>query len=571
MNLSALRSELSRVERELSRVEAINRELKNELSVVARGASSAHDTLENYNKRIQNSLSDANKMMHASHQRVIDAVALQGQIEKLYVRFKNIELANKKIRMANNKKYYDFSTYRTVRKIVQGIMDNLDVHMVSDQTVMKSVERQHLQVPDYWLTCVLISVMAWKADDKALADRAVARAVTLDKKHSAIFYMLFNLRFERNDAALKWFNTYQECEQKGDDQQTFLMLFSLISKTLSQSVDEKVSTMITAYINRIILSSAQAKGYSESAIIAEICHNYAKLQPAEHAEYAMLKRYCGTFDELEKNIAKAKNNVNILGFILRTVHVPVEEKNQFLKGYVDELIATPNPAEVSVYEEIAYHELVIKLEGDADRAKAQFEAEQQRAKGDINLIVEIIDWIYDRGNQEINGQIRLNMFTLTKDLQEKAIAEYTEDYRRRKTTVAPVTINDYSTTVDFKQEDEEMKKVEAHYTEIKNNTLSAIKNWNVYFGFGVAVLGLAGGFFFNYWVFAITALGIGVGILSLFSNRSQRKQATLACQDHTRNAIDILQKVFSEFKQYQEQFDEFDAYHDKIVDELNKI
>ena len=50
--------------------------------------------------------------------------------------------------------------------------------------------------------------------------------------------MLFNLRMGRDGAALKWFNTYLECELKGSDQRTFLMLFSLVSKTLADNVDE---------------------------------------------------------------------------------------------------------------------------------------------------------------------------------------------------------------------------------------------------------------------------------------------------------------------------------------------
>lgn len=54
--------------------------------------------------------------------------------------------------------------------------------MVSDQTITRSVEVQHLQTPDYWLTCVLISVMAWRNDDKELADRAMDRAIKLDKR-----------------------------------------------------------------------------------------------------------------------------------------------------------------------------------------------------------------------------------------------------------------------------------------------------------------------------------------------------------------------------------------------------
>jgi hypothetical protein len=509
--------------------------------------------------------------MHSSHQRVIDAIALQGEIEKLYMRFKNVELANKKIREANNKKYYDFSNYRTVRKIVQGIMDNLDVNMVSDQTITKAVEVQHLQTPDYWLTCVLISVMAWKNDDKELADRAMARAISLDKKHSSIFYMLFNLRLDRNDAALKWFATYQQCEQKGSDQRTFLMLFSLISKTITESVDEKTRNQISAYINSVIVSCAQAEGYSEEDIISKILLNYSRMQPSEQIEYALLRKYCGAFNELTVNMMRAKNNINILEFILKTVNVPVDQRNEFLKNYIDELIINPNQVEESVYEEIAYNELVIRLEGDVETAKARFETEQQRAKNDINLISEMIDWIYGRDNQEVKGQIRLNMFTLTKELQEKAVEAHTENYRSRKINAAPITINDYSTTADFRRENDELQKIEKYYTDIKDSALSAIKDWKAFIGFGTAVLAAVGAFFVGFELFALTAVGIGFGVFVLLSNKSKRKLLELTCNDNIRAAKDVLQKLFVEFKQYQEQFSEYDAYYERIKNELNKI
>jgi len=571
MSLYSLRSEVSRLESKLRQVEAYNRELKNELAIIANGVTQAHNTLENYNAYMQNTLQNSDNMMHSSHQRVIDAYALQGEIERLYIRFKNIELANKKIRAANNKKYYDFSNYRTVRKIVQGIMDNLDVNMVSDKTITKSVEVQHLQTPDYWLTCVLISVMAWKNDDKELAERAIAKALSLDKKHSAIFYMLFNLRMQRDEAALKWFMTYQECDQKGSDERTFLMLFSLISKTVIESVDETTRNKISAYINSIIVSSAEADGYSEGDIITRIRHNYTRLRVNEQLEYAILRKYCGAFNELATNMMLAKNNINILDFILKVINVPVEQRNEFLKDYIDEVVAAPNQVEESVYEEIAYNELIIRLEGDVDTANAQFEAEQQRAKNQLNLISEMVGWIYDRENQDVSGQIRLNMFTLTKELQEKAIASYVYDYRNRRKISLPITINDYSTTADFSREHDEMRKIEAFYTGIMHNALAAIKDWKAFIGFGIALLAAVGAFFTSFALLAITAVGAGAGVFVLLSNKSKRKQLGQSCADSIRTAIDIMQKLFYEFRQYQAQFDEYDAYSDRIFNELNKI
>lgn len=571
MSNYALQSELNSLERELSQAQQINRELRGELSTITNGVSNANKELNDYNSKIRNTLDNCNGTMNSSHQRVVDAIALQGEIEGLYTRFKHIELANKKIRECNNKKYYDFANYRTVRKIVQGIMDNLDVQMVSDKTITKSVEVQHLQTPDYWLTCVLISVMAWRNNDKELADRAMARAINLDKKNSAIFYMLFNLRMGRDEAALKWFYTYQECELKGSDQRTFLMLFSLVSKTLSETVDENTKNEVFSFIKKVIDANMKASGYNEDEIIARIKHYFNRMQPSEQLQYSMLRKCCSEFEQLTSTMMQAKNNINILEFILKTSNVPEEQKNTFLKGYIDELIASPNQAEKEVYDEIAYNELVIKFEGDVTAAKEQFDAEQTKKADDLNLIAEMIDWIYERESQEVNGQIKLSMFTLTKMLQEKAAESHVEDYRARRKNNYAATLGEYSTTINFKREDEEYDKIKKFYTEKKDAELATVKAWPAFIGFGVAAAALIGCFFVGFGLLVLTLGGAGYGAFKLLSNKSHIKQYEQKCEENIKATSETMSKLFAEFKQYNKELDEYDAYYEQIKDAFAKI
>lgn len=566
-----LKSKLNQLESQLRQAERVNAELRGELSTVERGVSRAHKELEDYNDRIRGALDNCNGTMTSSHQRVIDAIEVQGEIERMYVRFKQIELANKKIRAANNKKYYDFANYRTVRKIVQGIMDNLDVNMVSNKTITKSVEVQHLQTPDYWLTCVLISVMAWKNDDRELADRAIARAIKLDKKDSAIFYMLFNLRMGRDEAALKWFYTYQECDLKGSDQRTFLMLFSLVSKTLVENVEDSTKNEIFAFIKKVIDANMRASGYSEADIVNQILQYLNRMQPSDQLQYSMLRKYCTEFDQMSAVMMKAKNNIGILEFILKTVNVPVEQKNTFLKGYIDELIATPNQTEKDVYDEIAYNELIIRYEGEVETAKEVFSAEQTKKANNLNLIAEMIDWIYECEAQDINGQIRMNMFTLTKVLQEQAVDAHVEDYRSRRKVTHNVTIGEYTTEVNFKREDEEYSKVASYFTGKRDDAIAALKNWKAFIGFGVGIASAVGAFFVGYWLFAVALIGAGYGAGVMLSNKSQIKHLEQKCAESIRSTSDILQQLFSEFRKYQEELDEYDSYYERIKNEFNKI
>jgi len=566
-----LQSKLNQLERELREVERYNSELRGELSTVENGVSRAHRNLEDYNDLIRNTLDRCNGSMASSHQRVIDAIEIQGEIERLYVRFKQVELANKKIRAANNTKYYDFANYRTVRKIVQGIMDNLDVNMVSDKTITKSIEIQHLQTPDYWLTCVLISVMAWKNDDRELAERAMARAIKLDKKNSSIFYMLFNLRMNRDEAALKWFYTYQECDLKGSDQRTFLMLFSLVSKTMVDNVSDSTKNIVFAFIKKVIDANMKASGYSEDDVIGQIRRYINRMQPSDQLEYSMLRKHCVEFDKLADIMMKAKNNTNILEFILRTINVPAEQKNSFIKEYIDELIASPNQSEKDVYDEIAYNELVIRYEGEVDTAREVFTAEQAKKANELNLIAEMIDWIYERETQDVNGQIRLNMFTLTKFIQEKAVDSHVNDYRSRRKINYKVTIGDYSTEVNFKREDEEYSKVTSYFSAKRDEVISTIKNWKAFVGFGVGAAAIVGAFFVGYWLFAVALICAGFGVNVLLSNKSQIKHLEQKCTESINYTSEVLRQLFAEFKKYQTELDEYDAYYERIKNEFSKI
>ncbi|MBQ4557105.1 MAG: hypothetical protein IJA60_05615 [Clostridia bacterium] len=571
MSNYALQSQLNALEAELRRAQQINAELRGELNTIAAGVSQADRTLENYNAQIRNSLDNSNGRMVSSHQRTIDSIALQGEIERLYVKFKNVELANKKIRACNNKKYYDFSNYRTVRKIVQGIMDNLDVQMVSNKTITKSVEVQHLQTPDYWLTCVLISIMAWRNDDKELADRAMARAVKLDKKSSAIFYMLFNLRMGREEAALKWFYTYQECGLKGSDQRTFLMLFSLVSKTIADNVDDKTRNEVFSFIKKVIQQNMAASGYNEDDIVDHIRAYFNRMQPSDQLEYALLRKHCSEFEQLTNLMMQAKNNINILEFVLKTVNVPVEEKNTFLKNFIDELVDAPNAAEKETYDEIAYNNLVIKYEGDVEAAKAQFAAEQEKKADDLNLVAEMIDWIYERDSQDVNGQIKLSMFTLTKAIQEKAVDRHVESYRAKRKANYPISIGEYSTTANFKREDEEYQKINKHFTDKKNAAMSTIKSWPAFVGFGIGVAALVAALFVHMGLLVATFGGAVYGIYKLISNSGEKKQLEQKCAESIKSTSAVMQKLFAQFKQYQKELDEYDSYYERITNELHQI
>ncbi len=566
-----LRAEVSRLESELRGIERENNALRSEINSIVNSVNQAERNLVDYNKYIRNTLDSANGTINRSINRALDAYELQGQIDKLYVRYKNVELANKKIRALNNKKYYDFNNFRTVRKIVQGMMDNLDLNMVNDSIIYKSIERQHLKTPDFWLTPVLLSVMAWKNDDKLLADRAIAEAIKLDMKNSCMFYMIFNMRMGRDSAAVKWFLEYQKCELKGSDENTFLMLFSLISKTLSDTVDDGTARLISDYIHRLIVECAKKEGYSEDDVVGLICSKMTSLLKPESYDLPALAKYCKDYNSMNRMSNYANNNYNILEFIMKIKNVPIAERNTYLKEYLNELLAKPNDVEIETYNEIEYNEFVIQLSGNVEQAKEKFDAELLRRESELNIISSIIGWIYDFGNDEVNGQMRLNMFTLVKTLQEKAADLYFKNYRSMYKDVRPVQILDYSTDVNFTQETAENSKVESFYQEQQQEELATVKNLNAYIAFGAAAACGIASPFFSLFLLLGTGIGIITGVGVLIANNFKKKNIVLRIQKQKSNVLEILHKMYIEYEQFKRIYKERDAISERIMEEFAKL
>lgn len=567
-----LKMEVERLESRLNRIIRDNERLNSEIAAIIRSVNEADVRLTEYNRQVGGLLDNARGAIDGSADRALGSFELQGQIDRLYTGFKGMELANKKIRALNNKKYYEFNSYRTVRKIVKGLMDNLDLNLVSDEVIYKSIERQHLQTPEFWLTPVLISIMAWKNDDRALADRAVETACRLDRKNGSIFYMIFNLRMGREQAAVKWFLEYQKSALQGSDENTVLLLFSLISRTLRGNVDEETAGLIRDWFHRLMAECVKGEGYSEEEAVGEIKgHMTGTMDGRVFCDLPMLAKYCGGYGAIMSMLRLAGNNYNILEFILRVVKVPPAERNTYLKEYLSDLLEQPCDVEREAYDELEYNELVIRLRGDEEQAREIFKRELLRRRSDFNILSSAIRWIYDFGNDDINGQMRLHMFTLVKEFQEKAARSCFADYRAMYREVQPVQILDYAADVDFSQEDAEMGKVEAFYQERQERELAPVRDIWAYVSLGVGAACAVAAIFVHLLFLVGLCAGAAAGGAVFLSNRRRRRSVVWRMRRQRESVQEILRGAFADFEKMRALYKEYDGISERILEEYAKL
>ena len=569
--MSVSQSDVNRMQAMVNEQKNIRAQLLSELGIIESGVRNADQRMGNLRNHIYNTLTSAEEDVNQSQQNLINAYQMRGEIDKLYESFKAMELANKKIRACNNKKYYEFGSYRTVRKIVLGFLDNLDMNMVSSSIIYKAVEVEQLRNPDYWLTAALLSIMAWKENDRELAEQCVQKAVDLDKKSASVFYMLFNMKMSRFDAAMKWFLFYQECSLNGSDSKRFIMLFSLLSKNIEDSVDEAVGAEIEDFINKILEYTVKSANYNEQELVDYAAAVYRAKISRENMKYPLLQKYCLEYSELQDNMMRAKNNIAILQLLSNIGYVSDENLTHYLTDCINDLIQEPNTEEKVVYDEIAYNELIIAKKGDIKSARAEFKEKMIHDTSELNLVSEMVHWVYSPGN-EVSDQMKLDMFRMTKPIHKRALDQVTQEYRSRVKTSYPVRINDYESQVDFMKPEAEDGKIKNYYETIRDNQLSEVKDTTAYIMFGIAAVCIVGAIGFKAPSILMIALALaGVGAFIIFNNKKKKITITEECEKKIQNVRASIKELVTEYRYFLGEFKDYDAYYDLAAKKIDTI
>lgn len=574
MSNIGLHAEVARLTAELGRVKVIQARLQTELHSLQNGILNADRELSNYHTYLQNNMNSAQNTLEYSFERCIQTKELQGEIDVLYRKFKIVELANKRIRECNNKKYYDFKNYRSVRNLMRGMMDNLDFSMASSEVLTKAVEASHLQTPDYWLTCALIAVCAWFENDKQLARRSIDQAIKLDRKMTAIFFMLFNIRMQRGETAMRWFATFRNSDLTGKDRRVFLMLFSLICRTMKELVDERAMREINAFIENIIERSAAAEGFSEQAVAERIMRGFLTLRnDGEYPyEYPELAACCTGASQLRETMMLVRNNESIQQYVLEILNVPVIEKNEFIKNYMDEIIGEPCAAEQEVYEEIERNEMIIAMGGNKEEAEERFRIEKERHGNKINLISEMMEWLYSADREDINPQIKQCIFLLTKKYQKLAVESYRAAYRSRQMNGFECRIRDFQDVIDLDNPVDGENKLNVFCEQKKQVALSKIKSWKAIAGFSAAIVCSAIALATQaWWVLSGVVVGIAFGVFSLLESANTRKELEAKCTEDKENGKKRIAALCGEYSRWKRELAGYDAVAEEILATLSKL
>lgn len=597
MSISSVESAISQVRSEISEIQSEINRLNNEITAIGISASAATTKLINTRNDVENCMVNSRDALTYANAAIDRTRIIQLDLRELYLIFKEMETANKNIYQLNNRLYFEFGTYSKVRKIVRGFMDNLNFDMVSNETIYKTLEKQHLQTPDYWLTCALLAVMFWKEDNKEKAEQAISEAIKLNDKMTYIFFMLFNIKIKRFKPALKWFECYKQCEKIGKDNDTFLMLLSAIDVRINN--EEALDESTAAFVNYVKEQVAKDKDMVNGESLIDIITNYfSRLDVAEAMNYPNIRRYIPRAPYMAESLSKAKNNQAILEFIEDKNKVHRDEINRYADKYIDEMIDVPSEPEREIREQIEYNEMIIaavdelkatdekshlSVQEFRDYAMTKVKEKVEHDNSVMNTDLELVNWVFVKNNIYVNSLTNWNMFALINDYVKAGYDAYTSSYRKMHQSSYDVVINDFSFTTRFKNIDTDINIKNRFMEQKLANRLKTVKNIGAILMFIFGGLSVIGGIllafvlqtpvspFLGYVLLAVGLILILCGVVNLISNASKRKKIIKNTEDERIKLDGIIKDLYDEMKQYNQEYDNADKISNTIVDKLSTI
>lgn len=401
-----------------------------------------------------------------STKHVFDAL---NELTTQYLAFKQISTASKNVTQFTDEYHTRFSYYNELRRISLGYVVGLDSHMISSENARKKVEKAYLQNTEYWLAYCISAVMLWAGNEPEAAQRAMHKSLSIHYFNACLFYLLINLRFNRIDAAKKWYVNYldrADMNDLGDEWQYLLQAYLFGAFGSDETFQNAVAQCFKNMLAQVEVTTVDfAKKFTQKAIeFAELYVHKSEL------EYTTLRRTCGEYEEMHSLLSAAEKNAEIARYydaLASAEESESEDLPQRIENVLYALVNDYDEDERKVVQKIKYNEAIISARGDIALAQANYDAmfaQQQKKK---NLGDLLLSWAFADNSSQADVSVKRFSISFMKEAIAKGFEKFVEGYRTREKEKYTFTIDDCTLVCGEEDYVEAERKLDAHYDKNK--------------------------------------------------------------------------------------------------------
>ena len=223
-----LRRQINNVIDQINRTNRENAELEAELDTAIDNVGILINNCGSMDNEVYEIMGELSSVVGTADVSTKEVFQALNELTLQYFSFKSISTASKNVTQYNDEYFTRFSYYNELRRISLGYVVGLDSNIISSENARKKVEKAYLQNTEYWLAYCISGVMLWANNEKEAAQRAMAKSLSINYFNSCLFYLLINLRFNRIDAAKKWYVNFldrADVNNLGDEWQYLLQAY----------------------------------------------------------------------------------------------------------------------------------------------------------------------------------------------------------------------------------------------------------------------------------------------------------------------------------------------------------
>ena len=466
------------------------------------------ESINSFENRVDgkvNSVYNASSNVHTTVTQIYERI---NKFKEDMMKGEQTQIAHENIMRIDQVIKEQFSNHEAIRKTVMGVVRDFDINLVRNSTIQELSEELWITSSRYWLSYALIAITAWVNNYPEVARNALSEAGRRDDIKTTLFFTLMNLRFERMDAAKKWFFEYMKVlDPNMLQQETAVLLQAFLNGIFGKDkeLEHEVTSLIDEWIDRLNADAAACEelvGAYESFI--------GNLNPQVEFPYSALGEFCQNCDAVRNSFRNSAKYDQILA-VLQSLDVEMERQDETnYKARVDavlmNLISNYDAEELSLRNQQSYYQYIVDNQGNMEAAEAQFQAEQQLQNERFNIGKQMIRWaVYDT-SEETDVHVRKFGLRNTRDWFRTALDHWDEFLQDSMPLQFQLSIDTWTGTSNGEDQQLQMTAMQNHFENNKFQNMF-VNTPNI--AALIALILSAGLAFMTLYALVVTVLALG--------------------------------------------------------------
>lgn len=330
-----------------------------------------------------------------------------------YRLLKNESTASKNLTASRDKYYTQYDLYNELRQVSLGYVVGVDKNFWESDAPRKKVEKMYLANTDYWLAYATMAVMLWASDEVDACNRAVSKAMQINERKAALFFLIICLRFERKDAAKMWYKVYFDLVDNGGvGEEIIYILQVLLCGALGRggSLDsrgDELALGVTVQKKLTQLLAEASKDINVRRQAQEGVDDYFKAYiSVTEKEFLNLKHICSEYGEMITLLGDAEKNAILKDYFLSVLNDDEERDNRCrskmyerIEDVLHSLISAHDDAEQELLDKISYEEMVVDANGNIQLARESYDKMMALKKKNNNIALIMVNTALNKDAQ----------------------------------------------------------------------------------------------------------------------------------------------------------------------------